>query len=63
VVIYHCHGGGNQWFVVNYDGTISPTHSSRMVWGEREGKLVLVERHDDHSRLGLFVHPYFRNLP
>lgn len=44
VVIYKAHNGGNQWFVVNNDRSISPTHSPNMVWGRNaKNELVLVE--------------------
>jgi hypothetical protein len=44
VVAWKCHKGGNQWFVVNSDLTITPTHSPNMCLGSREGKLILVKR-------------------
>ena len=33
VVAYKCHKGGNQWFCVNEDGTISPTHAPNLCLG------------------------------
>lgn len=44
IPIYHCHNGGNQWFVVNPDLTISPTHSPHMVWAWTGSDLVLRKR-------------------
>lgn len=44
VPIYHAHNGGNQWFGINPNRTISPTHSPKMVWGVRSGELVLVHQ-------------------
>lgn len=41
VVMYNAHNGGNQWFVVNPDRTISPTHSPKMVWGMKGNEMVL----------------------
>lgn len=52
---YHNHKGGNQWFIVNEDLTISPTHACEMVLGIRniEGKIyvVLVKNTDDENKL------------
>jgi hypothetical protein len=44
VVAWKCHKGGNQWFQVNSDLTITPTHSPNMCLGWRDEKVVLVKR-------------------
>jgi hypothetical protein len=45
VPIYHAHNSGNQWFGVNQDRTISPTHAPSMVWGlNEENELVLTNK-------------------
>lgn len=36
IVGYHNHKGGNQWFIVNEDKTISPTHACEMVLGIKD---------------------------
>ena len=33
VVSWRAHKGGNQWFVINSDNSISPTHSPKMRFG------------------------------
>lgn len=48
---YHNHKGGNQWFVVNEDQSISPTHAPYMVFGIKNDELVLVKKEDSHHRL------------
>ena len=46
------HKGGNQWFVVNSDNTISPTHAPKMRWGLKDdGSLGLVEESQDDKVL------------
>ena len=41
---YDNHKGGNQWFVVNHDKTISPTHSPYMRFGiSDDGDLILTK--------------------
>ena len=44
VPIYINHNGGNQWFVINPERTISPTHSPHMVWALNGSDLVLKKR-------------------
>lgn len=44
LVAWKCHKGGNQWFQVNSDQTITPTHSPNMCLGFRDEKVVLVKR-------------------
>lgn len=51
VPIYHNHKGQNQWFLVNLDGTVSPTCAANMAWGydtsrESHKQLILVKRGD-----------------
>lgn len=50
IPIYHSHNGGNQWFVINNDLTISPTHSPHLVWGWNGRDLVL-KKENDKSKL------------
>ena len=43
VLSWRGHEGGNQWFVVNADNSISPTHSPKKRWGiNEEGSLALI---------------------
>ena len=44
VVIYKDHNGGNQWFVVNDDRSISPSLSPHMVWAWNGKEMVLKKK-------------------
>ena len=51
VVTWRHHMGGNQWFAINDDLTISPTLAPNMVWGLRksDNRLVLVPKGDENQ--------------
>ena len=55
---YDNHKGGNQWFTVNNDRTVSPTHAPYMVFGikgsrkeESKFELILVKNTDEEDKL------------
>ena len=54
VVAWRCHRGGNQWFNVNSDMTISPTHAPNMCLGFKGGKVKLVDRFNEYTADGMF---------
>ena len=69
VLSWLAHQGGNQWFVVNSDHSISPTHSPMKRWGlDKDNKLVLVNE-DDKDKILIFenvsptVDPNTHTLP
>ena len=58
IVTWKQHKGGNQWFTVNDDLTISPCVALNMVWGIRssDSGLVLVPKGDTNQLI-------FKDLP
>jgi len=53
------HKLGCQWFIVNQDRTISPTHSPYMVFGIKNDELVLVKNSDSDKLVFKYLKPSY----
>ena len=50
VLVYGDHNGGNQWFVVNEDRSISPSLAPHMVWAWNGKETILRKKGESESK-------------
>ena len=69
VLSWKAHKGGNQWFVVNSDNSLSPTHAPKMRWGINKENIMGLVKETDTDRILIFndvtptVDPMIPTLP
>ena len=69
VLSWKAHKGGNQWFVVNADNSMSPTHAPKMRFGINKENILGLVKETDTDKILIFndvtptVDPNIPTLP
>ena len=69
VLSWKAHKGGNQWFVVNADNSMSPTHAPKMRFGLQKNGILGLVAEDQKDKILIFeevtptVDPNIPTLP